>query len=80
MGLLLTLLGAGLLWGLLLLGAVSDLASRVSGMLTLLLVSFAFVAVLLNHSHISSTARYERRPEGRVNSGPPVDSEFGVAP
>jgi hypothetical protein len=57
MGLLLTLLVSGFLWVLALVGAFSDPSSRISGMLTVLLISFALVYVVLTYSRVSGTAR-----------------------
>jgi hypothetical protein len=54
---LLSLLAAGLLWVLALAAVLDDRSSRISGMLTVMTVSFAGLSMLLTDSHISRTAR-----------------------
>jgi hypothetical protein len=51
------ILVSGLLSVLTLIGASSDLSWSISGMLTVLLISFVFLSVLLTHSRVSRTAR-----------------------
>jgi hypothetical protein len=57
MGPLSMTLFAGLLCVLTLIGASSDLSSSISGMLTVLVMSFVLLSVLLTHSRVSGTAR-----------------------
>jgi hypothetical protein len=57
MGLLMSLLAAGLLWVLALYRALDDPSSRISGMLTVMMISITMLSMILTQCHISRTAR-----------------------